>query len=217
MTPAAYHTFLTALLEEESIVYFTPPRVQNAADHSIIVAWPGQRPMQAQQLLTENTIHEYVADLSENNYSCLLTNGGLVQIEYKWKGGAVRYHRYCYIPPPFDLGEETVRPEDMESLIDLAAGISAADLRFRSKLRFEFDELQAAVNHPRSHLHICYPECRIPVKSSIGVHSFFRFIYMHFCADRFEQSHILAHRRNDGGGDCLTAENRLDAHIFWNT
>lgn len=217
MTPSAYQRFLTDLLEEESIVYFTPPIVQSAADRSIIIAWPDQRPLEFQKQIAEHTVQEYFSDLKENNYTCLLPNGSLLQIEYKWRSGAVQYHRYCYIPAPFDLGGETVRPEEIESLIDLAGSLSADAIRLRTKLRFEFDVEQAARNHPKSHLHIHYPECRIPVRSSLGVHSFFRFIYRYFCSDQFLNSRILERRRNDGGVDALSNSERLDAHVFWRT
>src|SRR5258707_193750 len=140
MTPAAYQQFLTELLGEESIVYFTPPVVQHSADRSTIIAWPDQRSLAARKQVSEYSVQEYLADLQENNYTCLLPNAALLQIEYKWKHGAVQYHRYCYIPAPFDLGGESVRPEEMENLVDFASNLTVDDIRLKTKLRFEFDK-----------------------------------------------------------------------------
>jgi hypothetical protein len=215
MTPAAYTQFLVDLLAEESVVFFNPPSVQRAADRGTIIAWPNQRPLGAQRQIIESTVQEYIADVRENNYTCLLPNAAIIQIEYKLRDGVVQYHRYCYMPAPFDITEQ-VSPEEIENLIDLASNLASRDIRLRAKLRFEFDASQVMADHPRSHLHIHFPECRVPVKSYIGVHSFFRFVYRHFCYDRFSASRTLAARRDDSGNDLLSPEERLDAHIFWN-
>ena len=215
MTPNAFRIFLTDLLKEESIVTFTPPAVSQSADRSTIVAWPNRRSLTTQKQITEYSLEEYLADLTENNYTCLLPNAALIQIEYRWQGGNLRYHRYCYIPAPFELNGQSVQPDEIEQLIDLASGLNAGDVRLRTKLRFEFDESQVAIDHPRSHLHIHYPNCRIPVKSSIGVHSFFQFVYRYFCSNQFSSSRVLSRRRNDGGADYLSEDERRREHITW--
>jgi hypothetical protein len=214
MTPAGFHQFLTDLLVEESIVHFNPPMARRVAGHSTHVAWPNQQAGPRLEV-PEYSIREYIAELQSSNYTCLLPNAALIQIEYTWHRGEVTRHRYCYLPAPFDLGEEAVQPEEIEHLIDLAGTVALADVRLKTKLRFEFDVDQMAPNHPASHLHIHYPSCRIPVKSSIGVHSFFRFIFKYFCHDFYATSHVLSRRRNDGGGDRLSDDERNEAHVFW--
>jgi hypothetical protein len=213
MTPAAYRQFLIQLLAEESIVHFTEPSVRRSADGSCSIGWPNRRALAAQKLLTEYSIQEYVTDLQDNNYSCLLPDAAFLQIEYRLETASLSYHRYCYVPAPFDLGEEIVRPDEIENVIDRAASINTSDVRLKTKLRFEFDEMQTTPEHPKSHLHVHCPACRIPVKSFIGVHSFFRFIYKHFYPEYFALSRVLRRRRNDGGGDLLSDQERSDAHV----
>jgi hypothetical protein len=215
MTPAAYSVFLRALLEEESIVYFNPPTAIAAADGSTLITWANRRALTAQKAIPEYSVAEYVSDLVENNYSCILPNAGLLQIEYKVKNEELLYHRYCYVPAPFDLGEATIGPEDLDYLADTVSGLDSSTIRLHTKLRFEYDVNQQAQNHPKSHLHLHFSECRIPVKSSIGVHSFFRFIYKHFCTSHFLSSAVLPTRRSDNGYDSLSDDERSDEHISW--
>jgi hypothetical protein len=165
---------------------------------------------------TENSANFYLALVRQSKFSWMLFDGSLVQIKYTLKVNEIVAHRYCYIPAPFafDLREE----QSQEALTDVIEGISIRDplgQARRSTLRFEYDPVARAKDHPAAHLHINESVCRIPVRSSISVREFVAFLLRFFYSDRFDHS-VLA-RPSFSGKMTLSDEEEGSFHLGWRT
>lgn len=199
----------TELLDRDLALRVNPPRMRtvrgrqiiDSTDYSISASFP---------LNQIASVEEYRTIIRSRLYTCLLFDGGVLQIRYEVKRRNLVGHRLCYYPAPAILEPTDYRPgeDDIEEAIflRLASGLQGElDAMFgeheeqRQKdggisvlgpLRFEFDEAEVP-QHPFSHLHLSRSDCRIPVFAPLSVGHFVRFVFRHFYTNVWQEQEII--------------------------
>ena len=119
---------------------------------------------------------EIYAEIKKNrDYSCLLPDGGLVQMQYRFEHDEVIQHRLAFLPSP-DLSEFQNDPEIYE--MDLVYAEIVGRKVVTTPIRFDFNAATfVEVEHPKSHVTIGqYQNCRIPMRSAISPFKFVEFV-----------------------------------------
>jgi len=140
-------------------------------------------------------IAEYRYFIATKQYTCVLADGSLLQISYRFRRGQIVWHRLCYQPCPILFGPADIQPQDdLIELVDLfledelKSELSSAPhsphldcrLRLRSPIRFDFDSAGASSGHPAVHVTVNSHHCRIPVFAPLSVGQFLRFVFKNF-------------------------------------
>lgn len=121
--------------------------------------------------------------LENNQFSCMLPDGSLLQMLYKEKEGNIIEHRLCYAPCPVDIPEGALIAEGEFSEIVkncLRSGDLEKNVRLRTTLRFDFNPNQSATNHAASHITINKDSCRIPCTAPLDPYHFVEFVLRAF-------------------------------------
>jgi hypothetical protein len=114
-------------------------------------------------------------------YNFKMLDGALVTLRYRFLDGEVCEHSLSYFPSP-DLEHFQNDPE-LYLLDEIYAGVVARNI-VPFPIRFDFSNDDAKfveIHHPYSHLTLGqYENCRIPVCSPLGPHTFGAFILRNF-------------------------------------
>jgi len=140
-------------------------------------------------------VAEYRFFLATKQYTCVLTDGSLLQLSYRFRRGQIVWHRLSYHPCPILFGPAEIQPQDdLIELVDLfledelkselgshpLSPHTDCRLRLRSPIRFDFDSASAATNHPAVHVTVNSHLCRIPVFAPLSIGQFVRFVFKNF-------------------------------------
>lgn len=173
-----------ALLEHGCAIDAQSHTVDNGPRNIRRMSWP-RDPAVSNMSPANPTFADYLQILKEKNYSYLMRDGAIVQLQYTFAGRDITKHRIVYWPCPFDIQSTLDAIEEpivdvIEQMFMPDAGTSAV---LRGALRFDFAPNQAAPGHPASHLTLCDIDCRIPVRSPITFDTFARFMLENFYSD----------------------------------
>ena len=161
----------------------------------------------------EDSVAAYFEDYVENNFSFLFVDGSMAQVEAHLVQDTIVWHRYCFIPAPFDVpdGIDAATLEEYISTLQMQTD----NVRLRSRIRFDFSPDDADEVHPASHLTFMQPSCRIAVRNGLGIRSFLRFVTKHFVPNAIEKLDftLLDH-------DCVAGPGPADPwseelHVTW--
>jgi hypothetical protein len=175
-------TFFTKLLEDGHALTANVHRVVPMGNHENLIAWStlastAWRPMKSAQ----GTYEEYAFILRSQQFSAVLNDGGILQVSFLYRREKIAGHRLCYYPCPILFRREELEGLQIEDFLEmLGANDVLARVRTRPALRFEYDPERSSVNHPASHLHMAFPQCRIPVSAPISFGQFTGFILRNF-------------------------------------
>lgn len=136
--------------------------------------------------VVEGSVNYYLEVLKQDRFSWLLFDASFLQVSYHRQGDKVIFHRYCYVPAPFEVD---LRQESIGELADLIEGKCTANPLNESRramLRFEYDPAAQTSTHPAAHLHLNQPQCRIPMRSPFSVREFVFFLLKYFYSDQFD-------------------------------
>ena len=147
------------------------------------------------------TVAEYRGIIRDNEFTCVLVDGGIVQISYALRGQVLEKHRFAWIPSPVVVDVEDVRSQDIAELIEeglFGAGVkltenddSAEDLLLIAPVRFDFDRPAQGEGHPACHLTFNRHSCRVPVFGPLSLGHFIRFVFRHFYPTQWATSERL--------------------------
>jgi hypothetical protein len=195
MTPNDVRSEITrlavALLEAELAVAVNTP-IMHTNGSVVRVTWPAS--LAESGLFATNlfaSIVEYRKFLLGRHYTCLMEDGGLIQISVDVKNNQVIGHRMCFYPCPLILPEglpisdfdevDFLFLQELENqieAIETRLDPSDVNLRLRSPIRFDYNPDHAT--EPPCHLHLSYPNIRVPVYSSLSLGHFVQFVLRHF-------------------------------------
>jgi len=181
------------------------------------LSWASEHPWQASIINSDfATISEYRALLENRAFSAILYDGSALQISYIFEGNTVTKHRLCYYPCPLLIAPDEVQAE---SLLDFISNLSAEEvdrrLRLRSPIRFDFDPDSVADDHPSSHMHISFEECRIAVAGPLSAGRFFEFVLRNFYRDAWNSKNGIRDFRIDAHERVISEADRVWAHVNW--
>ena len=136
----------------------------------------------------EHSTNHYVECVRQDRLSWLLFDGSIVQVSYRLRGTRIVFHRYCYIPAPFDADLRAGLGLDISEWIESASVSDPLSATHRSALRFEYDPDAATEEHPAAHLHLNSPKCRIPMRGPISARDFVSFMITFLYPGFFERN-----------------------------
>jgi hypothetical protein len=163
-------------LVERGFLLETRAPVTRRIGREIEISVGNTLPLEGDIICEENSTTHYLECVRQDRLSWLLFDGSIVQVSYRLRGEVVTFHRYCYIPAPFNIDLRTNLGPDLSEWIE---GVSSADpfnTARRSSLRFEFDPATQRDRHAAAHLHLNSPQCRIPMRGPLSVREFMSFL-----------------------------------------
>lgn len=162
------------------------------------------------------TIRTYRRWAEAGEYSALLPDGALLQIQYKVENGAVSAHRLAYVPCPYRIDQDLLLAEPLSDILDIHADEPHDDITMQSAIRFDFDPASASAGHPSAHLTLNVASCRIACESAMTPDSFVKFVYRNFYADAWNQhSSFFANMTGEHASSTVTDDERSEPHMAW--
>jgi hypothetical protein len=163
-------------------------------------------------------VGDYLRILENQDYSYLMSDGGIVQISYTFDRLQISSHRLAFYPCPFDI-----TPHDLSAfdggLLDLIQNVFMNDLEagllLRSPIRFDYSPDCEADFHPASHITINDPSCRIPVSAPMSFSTFMKFILENFYNEAWCNSSISKELVFRQEKSCLSKHDGARAFLTW--
>lgn len=223
---------LASLLENELALDYNAAIERPEGNYSVIT-WAGA-PERPSTLLGPQfgSIREYRSIVSKRSYSCMLSDGGIIQIGYLLRDNDIHRHRLAFFPCPIQLlpsdidsiqaGDDLVslldsllerEGEAIDGLEDENPAPGSSRLRLRTPIRFDFDLQAQAERHPASHLHIQESDCRIAVFGPLSVAHFIRFLFRNFYPSCWDSNRFLQDLENEFCGRHVTDDEETDLFI----
>ena len=208
---------LDYLKEAELALYCNPVSMREWQDSSS-VGWHSFAPEAAFLISREHgTVEQYEDWLANGQYSAVLFDASLLQIQYQIGYGSIVAHRLAHIPCPFNV-DKTYLDEGwpVADVVSLYTDIS--DVVLRSPIRFDFDLKTAGLMHPAAHMTINSSNCRIACVAPMHVHRFVDFVFRHFYPPLW-QAHIRFFEPaawRHVGEPTIEADEREGLHLNWN-
>src|ERR1035437_9540436 len=154
-------TRLNSVLLEVGLAQSVNPAIPMQVGDRVRLSWPnakfGRGGFSEQPFAS---ISEYLYYLTGNHYTCLLADGGLLQISVDFRNAVMVSQRFCFYPCPLVLPDRSYAA-DIDALVDLLeeelfdeidklsanngparpepAGRARGLIRLRSPIRFDFD------------------------------------------------------------------------------
>lgn len=231
MTPAeARHDVqrLVAILSGAGVLLRSNPIVVLTVGRRRLVSWA--RPGARAPLWIGNaaTVAEYRNALRGGDYTCLLSDGALLQIEFAFEGNHLVHHRLCWMPCPVPV-PEIQQDDPIEDVVDILLADASdqvlddydptrsddVSLLLVTPLRFDFDPDLQAEDHAASHLTLCGSGCRIPVFGALSLGHFVRTVFRHFYAEIWRSEQDLREWTVRQLPRVITVEEQRQLHIEW--
>lgn len=129
------------------------------------------------------TLNQYVSIYETGAYHCILFDGSIIRVYFKFNRNILLQQSLLYWPAPINIPEEDIDELGIREAIDLyltTSNSQSTSLKMRSPIRFDFDPSIQTSIHPATHLHIQHAECRISVRNPICFNTFIKFIFLNF-------------------------------------
>src|SRR4029077_12763965 len=132
------------------------------------------------------TIAEYRSLLTRRQFTCVLSDGALLQMSYDFERDVILTHRLCFYPCPIRLADDDSELGDglldvIDSVLEEeVTSLAEPRLRTRSPIRFDFYAETTDAEHSPCHAHWESAECRWPVYGALSVGHFVRFVFRRF-------------------------------------
>jgi len=218
--------FVGLLFQHELAVAHNPVVIEEGARHMRTVTWrPPATTGDVKEAAEFCTVAEYRWLIRNAHYTCLLRDGGLLQMTFSLLRETPVRHRLCYYPCPVVINEEDFElTEDVGELFDylleqdakaflLPEGTETARLRLRSPIRFEFEPTQESADHPATHLHTHHNDCRWAVFGPLSLGHFVRFVFKNFYPDAWAKNEFLRTWRLEWGGRSIRLEQEEGLYV----
>ena len=197
MTPAHVRGELARLAQvllENGALAANASVITRVGGYEELVSWTGS----ANSVLAPDQIPriaEYRLFIATKQYTCVLGDGSLLQLSYRFRRGQIVWHRLSYHPCPILFDPAEIHPEDdLIELVDLFIDDEMRSelgshpltphplcrLRLRSPIRFDFDSASEGSGHPAVHVTVNSHSCRVPVFAPLSVGQFVRFVFKNF-------------------------------------
>ena len=146
-----------------------------------LVSWTTRHQAATRPRAEYGTVDEYLGLLGSQQYSCVLQDGSILQIQYELKRRDILWHRLCFYPNPFDVVWEESDGRTIEEVIeDLRPDERRDMLRLRTPVRFDYQPMDIGDLHSPCHMHIVRECCRVPVRSAMPPRVFLEFVFRNF-------------------------------------
>lgn len=170
-----------------------------------------------------DNVSQYRRIIRDNEFTCLLADGGILQISFGIRGRDIEKHRFVWIPSPVQLDIQDVQTRNIVDLIEdelysasigiTEGGRDRSDLLLASAVRFDYDHASARDGHPACHLTFNRHSCRIPVFGPLSLGHFIRFVFRHFYPTQWGDTERLRNWRLRFGPRLVTRAEELEIFL----
>ena len=169
-------------------------------------------------------VEDYRFVLENRDYFCLMNDGGIIQIAFTYDYDRISGRRLLCFPCPFRIGAHEIGEKIEESVLPLdriaETEDSSDNVLLQSPIRFDYAPRNASKFHPASHVTLNNPDCRIPVRFPLRVHTFIQFVFENFYLTAWEHADVqeaFVQLREEGREEeCLSAHDGERAFLDWN-
>lgn len=129
------------------------------------------------------TLNQYVSIYETGAYHCILHDGSIIRVYFKFNKNILLQQSLLYWPAPITIPEVDIDELGIRDAMDIyiaSQNSSTVQLKMRSPIRLDFDPINEKPNHPPTHMHMQHAECRISVKNPCCFNTFIKFIFLHF-------------------------------------
>lgn len=134
------------------------------------------------------TLNQYVSIYETGAYHCILFDGSIVRVYFKFNRNILLQESLLYWPAPINIPEDDVDELGIREAVNMYFGDVCyinQKIIMRSPLRFDFDSSNINELHPATHVHLQHAECRISAKRPICFNTFIKFIFKNFYPDAY--------------------------------
>lgn len=172
---------LNALQEKALCITYNPVPPIDDTQHCCQITWHSHVPDRSNSGKSFIKLAQYHHILETNSYHCLLFDGSLIRVNFKFEDDFLLTQNLLWWPAPYDY-EDLL--QDFAP-IDILKNFYIDDtwhqnIRMRSPIRIDFDSTNNTKNHPHSHLHIQNAETRINTVYPVCFNRFIDFIFKNF-------------------------------------
>lgn len=131
-------------------------------------------------------LNQYVSIYETGAYHCVLFDGSIVRVQFKFQKNILLQESLLYWPAPIIIPEEEIDELGIREAINLYFSdikVSSKNFIMRSPFRFDYDPSNNSERHPATHVHIQHANCRIGAKRPICFNTFIKFIFSNFYPD----------------------------------
>lgn len=129
------------------------------------------------------TLNQYVSIYETGAYHCVLFDGSIIRVYFKFNKNILVQESMLYWPAPIIIPEDDVDELGIREAINLylsSTDSNSKELLMRSPIRFDFDSTNIKPQHPATHVHLQHAECRISAKKPVCFNTFIKFIFFNF-------------------------------------
>lgn len=169
------------LLDNKLIYFFNEAISYQNQEKRQVITWNNHVPSRLNCGKSFTTLNQYRHLLNTNGYHCILYDGSIIRSSYEFENEKLVYHSHLWWPSPFNINLylEGVSPLDfLDSFLSSRSWGSM--IKMRTPVRIDFDIDNCRENHPLTHMHTQYEECRIGVDYPICFNKFIYYIFKNF-------------------------------------
>ncbi|WP_082242165.1 DUF2290 domain-containing protein [Cereibacter sphaeroides] len=191
--------------------------VQRIGKNRFSVKWAASHRRQFRRVI-DLDLAEYLDCIRCNDFSLLLSDGGLIQVSSVFDADEVAESRFYYIPCPIRFEKSELEIDDqIYPLEDFINELDTQEIRdrmcIRAPFRFELDPANESDGHPLNHVHIGSSSSRIPVALSMCWDAFSRFIFKNFYPEQFHVVESLIRHPATYRPQSLTEADEYELHM----
>lgn len=176
----------TEILKSANLVIYENPPQKYIDDKIQQITWSNNahgREVSSKAFLT---IDQYLKILATNSYQLLLSDYSIIRYSFVFDGAHLVQQNLLWWPCPVKMDSDL---EDMFG--DMITGIkdtinsanNQSDYIMRSPIRVDYDSQNDKADHPKAHMHLSHPECRINTNAPICFNRFIKFLILNFYPD----------------------------------
>jgi hypothetical protein len=164
-------------------------------------------------------LEDYISLLTNQQYSYLMADGGVIQIAYIFDHDRIERHRLAYYPCPFVITRRDLSTYGDAGILDLINDQFMAEIEenvlLRSPIRFDYSPEAATKYHPASHITLNDPSCRIPARAPLNFDTFIKFVLENFYLEAWQSEVVIGKLTFTNEEDCLSDHDRSRAYLQW--
>ncbi len=196
-----YHNIITFLIENNLII----DNIEFKEDSNSLT-WSGKNNTISNILYDKNINAQEVIETlrREKQYSILLKDKSIFQIEYKIENNMIIKQRMLYMKLSDEIEDDNSEASTNFADSDEIGGIPLL-------IRVDYDiKNHKDVEHPAAHMTISNIEkCRIPIKSNMSFLQFVKFILMNVYGIIYNDKELIINE------DTITDNEKMCIHINW--
>ncbi len=175
------------LLDKKNIIsyYYLPEINEDKKNNIQQITWidtEGGRSVSGKAFLR---IEQYLHILRTKAYHALLTDNSIIRCSFCFEGSELISQNLLWWPCPIIVEQDVENGMGLIETIEnyLNEKDTALRLQMRSPVRIDFDVNNDKDLHPRAHMHIQHPDCRINTNEPVCFNKFIKHILINYYPD----------------------------------